>query len=52
MFITISEGGHYTFDRDINALYNMMKLWWLEDHGRPQPKTFKNNSVFDKKGKK
>ena len=52
MFIPISKEGHYTFDRDINASNNMMKLWCLEDQGRPRPKTFTNNSVFDKKGKK
>ena len=29
----------------------MMKLWCLEDHGRPRPKTFTNNSTLIKKAK-
>ena len=45
------EGGHDTFDQDINASNNIMKLWTLEDQGRSQPKTF-TNFVFDKKGQK
>ena len=54
MFFSINlKEDPYIFDRDINASNNIMKLWCLDDQGRPRPKTFTNsNSVFDKKGKK
>ena len=45
------KGDPYIFDRDINASNNIMKLWCLDDQGRPRPKTFTNSNSLIKKAK-